>query len=109
MELTAEAALLPKTLAEMRKAIEDLRSVSSRLERATKGIEVLLEQAERSGVAPLARQLNAAAADIDQQMREVRERLPGGQMVNQAVDDLQKSFDMFTALLPKPKERPKPE
>lgn len=100
-ELTEEAVLLPQTLAELRSTIDDLRKVSSRLERATEGIEVLLDRAESSGVAPLARQLDAAATDFETQMRSMREQMPGGDLMNKAVDDLQRTFDAFTSMLPK--------
>ena len=104
-ELTEEAALLPMTLADLRATIEDLRTVSSRLERATEGIEMLLDRAESSGIAPLARQLDAAATDFETQMRSVREQMPGGDLMNQAVEDLQRTFDAFTSMIPKPPRR----
>lgn len=102
-ELTAEAAVLPQTLADLRVTIEDLRKVSSRLERATEGIEVLLDRAESSGLAPLARQLDAATTDVESQLRSVREQMPAGGLINQAVDDLQQTFEAFTSMLPKAK------
>lgn len=102
-ELTEEAVMLPQTLADLRATIDDLRKVSSRLERATEGIEVLLQRAESSGVAPLARQLDAAATEMEGQMRAMRDQMPGGQIMNQAVDELQRTMDAFTSLLPKPK------
>jgi hypothetical protein len=102
-ELTVEAAQLPQTLAALRVTIEDLRKVSSRLERATEGIEVLLDRAESSGLAPLARQLDAATTDVESQLRSVREQMPAGGLINQAVDDLQQTFEAFTSILPKAK------
>ena len=100
-ELTEEAVMLPQTLAELRSTIEDLRKVSSRLERATEGIEVLLDRAESSGVAPLARQLDAAATDLEGQMSAMREQMPGSDLMNQAVDDLKRTFDAFGSMIPK--------
>lgn len=102
-ELLAEAAVLPQTLVDLRATIEDLRKVSSRLERATEGIEVLLDRAESSGLAPLARQLDAATTDVESQLRSVREQMPVGGLINQAVDDLQQTFEAFTSMLPKAK------
>ena len=106
-DLTEEVILLPQALAELRETIGDLRRVSSRLEGATEGIEVLLRRAESSGLAPLARQLDAAASDVESQMSEIQQQVPGGKLVGQAVDELQKTIDTFTSLIPRSK--PKPE
>ena len=99
-ELSVEAALLPKTLADLRTTIQDLRKVSARLERATQGLETALKLAETSGVAPMARQLDAVANEMEAQVRVIREQVPGGDLVGKAVADLQKTFDAFTSLLP---------
>jgi len=104
-DLTKEAAVLPQTLAELRESIADLRQVSRRLERATEGFELLLNQAESSGIAPLARQLDAAATEMQQQLRELQAQLPGGDVVGQAMDDLQRTFSTFTGLIPRTKPR----
>jgi UDP-N-acetylenolpyruvoylglucosamine reductase len=106
-ELTAEAIVLPQTLAELRETIGDLRRVSARLEGATEGIEVLLRRAESSGLAPLARQLDAAATEVENQLQSMQSQFPGGPLVTQAVDDLHRTFEAFTSLVPKSK--PKPE
>lgn len=99
-ELTEEAAALPATLADLREAITDLRRIAARLEGATEGLEIVLRRAESSGIAPLARQLDAAATDVEDQLRSLREQMPGGKLVNQAVDELQRTMDAFTSLLP---------
>lgn len=99
-QLSEEAIRLPQTLAELRATIEDLRKVSARLEVATHGIETALHLAEASGIAPLARQLDAAATEMEDQVRTLHEHLPGGQLVNQAVNDLQKTVDAFRSLIP---------
>lgn len=104
-QLTDEAIRLPQTLAELRATIEDLRKVSARLEVATHGIETALHVAEASGIAPLARQLDAAASEMEVQMKALHEHLPGGQLVNQAVADLQSTVDGLRALVPR--TRPK--
>ncbi len=104
-EIGREAALLPQTLADLRQTITDLKRVSARLERATEGIEVLLNRAESSGLAPLARQLDAAVTEMESQLRAVQSQLPGGDLVNQAMDDLARQLDAFTSLLPKPRPR----
>jgi len=106
-DLTEEAMLLPKTLSDLRQTIADLRQVSARLEGVTEGIEILLRGAESSGIAPLARQLDAAATEMGSQIRDIQSQLPGGAVVNQAVDELQKAFDSFSGLIPKPKPRQK--
>ncbi len=108
VDLTEEAMLLPKTLADLRQTITDLRQVSSRLEGVTEGIEILLRGAESTGIAPLARQLDAAATEMGSQIRDIQSQLPGGEVANKAVNELQKAFDSFTGLLPKPK-RPNPK
>lgn len=102
-EMTEEAARLPQTLAELREAIADLRRIAARLDGATEGLEMLLRRAESSGVAPLARQLDAAATEVEAQLREFREQMPGGQLVNQAVDELQRTIESFSSLLPRPR------
>lgn len=102
-ELTEEAMLLPKTLGDLRTIIQDLRKVSSRLEQATQGIETLLQRAESSGIAPLARQIDAAASEVENQMRAMQDQMPGSQLMKQAVTDLQKTVDAFTSFLPKPR------
>lgn len=102
-ELTEEAMMLPTTLSDMRTIIADLRKVGSRLEKATQAIETLLERAESSGIAPLARQIDAAASEMETQMRAMQEQMPGNQIVKQAVSDLQKTVEAFTSLLPKPR------
>lgn len=104
-ELTKEAVLLPQTLAELRATIADLRQVSKRLERATEGIELLLDQAESTGVAPMARQLNAAATEMQQQLRDLQSQVPGSEIVGQAVDEVQRTLTALTGLIPKPKPR----
>lgn len=101
--MTEEAARLPQTLAELREAIADLRKIAARLDGATEGLEMLLRRAESSGVAPLARQLDAAATEVEAQLREIREQMPGGQLVNQAVDELQRTIETFSSMLPKPR------
>ncbi len=104
-DLSREAALLPQTLADLRQTISDLKRVSTRLERATEGIEILLNRAESSGLAPLARQLDAAVSEMESQLRAVQSQMPGGGLVNQAMDDLAKTVEAFTSLLPKPRPR----
>lgn len=99
-QLSEEAVRLPQTLAELRATIEDLRKVSARLEVATHGIETALRLAEASGIAPLARQLDAAASEMEIQMRTLHEHLPGGQLVNQAVSDLQNTVDGLRSIIP---------
>lgn len=103
VDLTEEARVLPQTMADLRKVIADLKRVSERLERATEGIEMLLDRAESSGLAPMARQLNAAAGEMESQLRELRSQVPGGNLMDQAVDELQRTFEAFTGLIPKPK------
>ncbi len=100
-ELSAEAALLPQTLADLRNTIQDLRKVSARLELATKGIETALKLAESSGIAPMARQLDTAADEIEGQLRAMHQQLPSDHLMGKAVADLQKTFDAFTSLLPR--------
>ncbi len=101
-ELSEEAVLLPKTLAELRSTIADLRKVSTRLEAATQGLETALKLAETSGIAPVARQLDSAANEMESQMRAIREQIPAGDLMGKAVADLQKTVDAFTSLLPRP-------
>jgi len=108
-ELTDEAILLPQTLADLRATINDLRTVSARLEGATEGIEMLLRRAESSGIAPLARQLDAAATEVETQLQSIQSQLPGGALINQAVDELHKTFEAFTSLIPKTKPKADPE
>ena len=100
-ELSAEAALLPQTLADLRNTIQDLRKVSARLELATKGIETALKLAESSGIAPMARQLDTAADEIEGQLLAMHQQLPSDHLMGKAVADLQKTFDAFTSLLPR--------
>ncbi len=100
--LSEEAALLPKTLAELRSTISDLRKVSARLELATQGLETALKLAETSGIAPVARQLDSAANEMESQLRAIREQMPAGELMGKAVADLQKTVDAFTSLLPRP-------
>jgi prefoldin subunit 5 len=100
-ELSEEAALLPQTLAELRTTISDLRKVSARLELATQGLETALKLAETSGIAPMARQLDSTANEIEAQMRTIREQMPAGDLMGKAVSDLQKTVDAFTSLLPR--------
>lgn len=101
-ELSEEAILLPQTLADLRATIQDLRKVSARLELATQGLETALKVAETSGIAPAARQLDAAVNEMEAQMRVIHEQVPGGDLVGKAVTDLQKTVDAFTSLLPRP-------
>lgn len=103
LDLTEEARVLPQTMADLRQVITDLKRVSERLERATQGIEMLLDRAESSGLAPMARQLNATAAEMEAQLRDLQAQVPGGNLVGQAVDELQKTFEAFTGLIPKAK------
>ncbi|NNE95640.1 MAG: hypothetical protein HKN24_06390 [Acidimicrobiales bacterium] len=105
-ELSEEAVLLPQTLADLRTTIQDLRKVSARLEAATQGLETALKLAETTGIGPAARQLDAAANEMEAQMRVIREQVPGGDLVGKAVADLQKTVDAFTSLLPQPGRKP---
>ncbi len=102
-EVSAEAAMLPQTLADLRTTIQDLRKVSARLEQATKGVETALKLAETSGIAPMARQFDAAANEMEAQLRAINEQVPSGHLMGKAVADLQKTFDAFTSLLPRPR------
>ena len=102
-ELSAEAAVLPQTLADLRTTIQDLRKVSARLEQATKGVETALKLAETSGIAPMARQFDAAANEMEAQLRAINEQVPGGHVMGKAVADLQKTFEAFSSLLPRPR------
>ncbi|MGI9624900.1 MAG: hypothetical protein ACR2PK_18880 [Acidimicrobiales bacterium] len=101
-DLTREAALLPQTLAELRETITDLRQVSARLEGATEGLEVMLNRAESTGVAPLARRLDALATDMEAQLRDLSSQAPGAGLVTQVAEDLQKTLDAFATLFFKP-------
>jgi hypothetical protein len=102
-ELSEEAVLLPQTLADLRTTIQDLRKVSSRLEHATQGIETALQLAESSGIAPLARQLDTAATEMETQVRAIHDQMPGSQLMKQTVADLQKTLDTVRSLLPRPR------
>jgi len=101
-ELTEEAMALPQTLSDLRRTITDLRAVSKRLEKATKGIEALLAHAESSGLAPLVRQIDAAATEVEKQVSAVSEKIPGAGLIAAPIDELRKTVDAFTSLLPKP-------
>lgn len=103
-ELTEEAVLLPQTLADLRTTIQDLRKVSARLETATKGLEAVVKIANTSGIAPVARQLDAVATEMEAQVRTITENVPGGDLVGKAVSDLQKTFDTFTSLIPQSRD-----
>ena len=72
------------------------------MEAATQGLETALKLAETTGIAPAARQLDAAANEMEAQIRVIREHVPGGEMMGKAVADLQKTFDAFSSLLPRP-------
>jgi hypothetical protein len=102
-ELSEEAVLLPQTLAELRSTISDLRKVSARLELATQGLETALKLAETSGIAPVARQLDSAANEMESQMRALRDQMPASDLMGKAVADLEKTVDAFTSLLPRPR------
>lgn len=102
-DLTKEALMLPQTLSDMREIINDLRRVSKRLEQATAGIEFVLKQAENMGISPMARQIEATANDLQTQIRDLQKQVPGGEMMGQAMDDLQRTFTAFTNMLPLPK------
>ncbi|MFV2039159.1 MAG: hypothetical protein ACC660_02845 [Acidimicrobiales bacterium] len=108
-DMTEEVARLPQTLAHLRATTSDLRRVSSRLEGSTEGLEVLLRRAESSGIAPMARRLDAAATEVESQLREIQAQLPGGATVNRAIDELENAFRAFAALLPTPKPKPEAE
>ena len=96
-ELTEEAMALPQTMADLRLIIQDLRQVSNRLEKATEGLEMLLRRAESSGIAPMARQLDAAASEIEQQLRNLG--APGAdQVVGRAVEDIQSAVKAFSPI-----------
>lgn len=99
-ELTEEALALPSTLRDLRQTISDLRQVSARLESVTKGIEALLSTAESSGLGTLARQIDVAATEVEKQVSAIQSALPGPNPV--PVEELRKTVEAFTSLLPKP-------
>lgn len=105
--LTEEAMKLPQTLADLRETITDLRTVSARLEGVTEGLEMMLRRAESSGLAPMARKLDAAATEVESHLREIQSQLPGGEIVTRALDELESAFRTFTSLWPEPKPKPK--
>ena len=102
-ELTEEALALPSTLRDLRQTINDLRAVSARLEVVTKGMEALIATAESSGLGTLAKQIDAAAVEVEKQVSAVQSALPGPNLI--PVEELRKTVEAFTSLLPKPPDR----